>query len=183
MELITDDCSLFIEMRIIIIANGHFDHFKNDRAVMLLGDILIAADGGVRHLQKLGLTPNVLIGDLDSLSPAEEANLENAGTEIIRHPTDKDETDLELALLHALKLGADEILLFAALGERWDMTFANILLLADPRFARVNVRVFSEKEEMFVIHSGEREPFKANLAIRFPCSPSVGTRWASPYRV
>jgi thiamine pyrophosphokinase len=96
------------------------------------GDWLIAADGGLRHLLALGLAPNLLIGDLDSVDPAERATLEARGIQLQVHPADKDETDLELALRYARAQGAREILVAGAIGGRLDHTLANIALLALP---------------------------------------------------
>jgi thiamine pyrophosphokinase len=80
----------------VIFANGQVP----DRALDELRpeDWLIAADGGARHCVRRGLTPHVLIGDLDSLEASERYHLERAGVEQILHPARKDHTDQELAL-------------------------------------------------------------------------------------
>jgi len=53
--------------RIIIFANGDLPNPEKARALIHADDLIIAADGGTRHALALGLTPNVIIGDLDSL--------------------------------------------------------------------------------------------------------------------
>ncbi len=86
------------------------------------GDYLIAADGGLRHLQALGLSPDAIIGDFDSLGYAPE----NAAV----FPVEKDDTDAMLAVKKALDLGFSEILLYGALdGPRLDHTIANLQTL------------------------------------------------------
>ncbi len=115
--------------RIVIFANGELPDLEAARAVVQPTDTLIAADGGAKHCRALGLTPHILIGDFDSLSPADLATLEAAGVRIIRHPARKEQTDLELALDLALAEGAKDILILGALGGRWDQTLANVLLL------------------------------------------------------
>lgn len=99
------------------------------------GDWIVAADGGARHCLAAGLTPALVVGDLDSLAPADRARLEAAGARFEQHPRDKDETDLELALLSAVRAGAGFIGVLGALGGRLDMTLANLFLLAHPALA------------------------------------------------
>ncbi len=95
-------------------------------------DFLIAADGGHRHLEALGLLPHLVIGDLDSLPDGEQQALTRAGVEIKTFPPEKDETDLELALLEAVDRRFKSILVVAALGGRLDHTLGNLSLLAAP---------------------------------------------------
>jgi thiamine pyrophosphokinase len=78
----------------------------------------------------LGITPALIVGDLDSLSAADVLYWNEQGVQFIRHDQRKDETDLELALLRAQGLGRNEALVLGALGGRWDQTFANLLLPA-----------------------------------------------------
>jgi thiamine pyrophosphokinase len=84
-------------------------------------DFIIAADGGSHHCKSLGITPNVIIGDFDSLDLKDVNTYRQAGVEIIQHPTHKDETDLELALLLATKHDITHVFIIGALGDRWDM--------------------------------------------------------------
>ncbi len=120
-------------MRAVIFANGELANPASVLAGLRPDDWIIAADGGSRYTHALGLTPHVLIGDLDSVTPGERARLESAGCELIVYPVRKDATDLELALRLALTR-AGEVLIFGALGARWDQTLANLLLLASPDF-------------------------------------------------
>ena len=115
-------------MRAVIFASGVLNHLPDARTIMRSDDLVIAADGGARHCLSLGITPSFVIGDLDSLRNDDLNALRIAGAKIIRYPTKKDQTDLELALRLAIDLGASEILVLGALGARWDMSMANILL-------------------------------------------------------
>ncbi len=137
-------------MRVIIFANG--DYLPQGEP--LPSDVLIAADGGARHLMKLGLTPGLVIGDLDSLCAFERVALEEAGAEIIAYPPRKDQTDLELALKKAREFHPDEIVIYGALGARWDMTFANLLLLAHPTLGCQNVRLIDGSQELRLLRGG-----------------------------
>ncbi|HLC33461.1 MAG TPA: thiamine diphosphokinase [Anaerolineales bacterium] len=121
-----------VHERAVIFANGEVTDPLAVRARLRSGDWLIAADGGLRHVQALGLAPHLLIGDMDSVDPAEREALEQQGAQLLVHPTDKNATDLELALLHAQAQGARDLLVVGAFGGRLDQTLANIALLALP---------------------------------------------------
>ena len=138
-------------MRAIIFANGELPNPQGVKELLRPGDLVIAADGGTRHALAAGVTPDVIIGDLDSLSPDKQASVEAAGTQIIRFSPDKDKTDLELALLHVVQGGATEAIILAALGGRLDQTMANVLLLARPELENIDVRIVEGAQEAFLI--------------------------------
>ncbi|MEA1976951.1 MAG: thiamine diphosphokinase [Chloroflexota bacterium] len=91
---------------------------------------VIAADGGSRHASTLGLEIDLLVGDLDSIEAAQRETLRAQGTQFDQVQAEKDETDLELALLRAVEQGATEIAVVGIVGNRLDMVMANIHLLA-----------------------------------------------------
>jgi len=135
--------------RALIVANG----WLNRPTEIPHYDFLIAADGGTHHCLKLGLHPDYVVGDLDSLDEQVLAALKSGGTQIIQYPTRKDYTDLELALQQALHLGATEIIILAALGARWDQTVANLLLPA--ALPQVRIWLVDGAQELTFIHSEE----------------------------
>ena len=139
-------------MRAIIFANGEFPHPQTARDLLRPGDLVIAADGGTRHALTADVIPQIIIGDLDSIAPADQTRAENDGARIIRFSPRKDETDLELALLYAARQGATEIVVLAALGGRLDQTIANVLLLSLPELEGLDVRLVSGAQEAFLIH-------------------------------
>lgn len=131
---------------VIIFANGELPELKKARELIHSGDFLIAADGGVRHALSLGLTPDVVLGDLDSLP----VDFIPAGvTKMIKFPADKNETDLELAIVHALSQNPEKIVIVAALGGRFDQTLANISLLSGHYLSGVDIRIDDGVEEIF----------------------------------
>lgn len=98
--------------------------------------LVVAADGGARGATRLGLAIDRWVGDGDSLSEDELAGLAAAGIPIERSPVEKDESDAELALVAAIRLGATDLTILGALGgERVDHALANIALLAHPALA------------------------------------------------
>ncbi len=135
----------------VILANGDRPEPTTAHRLAAQADLLIAADGGARHALALGLTPHVVIGDLDSLTTDQEAQLRAAGTTFIVHPPAKDETDLELALRHAAAQNADPIIVLGALGGRLDQTLANILLLTLPALTGHDVRLVEGSQTAFLI--------------------------------
>lgn len=95
--------------------------------------LVVAADGGARHAESLGVRIDVWVGDGDSIDAAALAALAESGVEIEHAPPDKDETDTELAIHAALARDAGGVLLVGATGgARIDHEFANIALLATP---------------------------------------------------
>jgi thiamine pyrophosphokinase len=100
------------------------------------------------------LLPERVIGDFDSLTEDELDRLAQRGVLLDRHPTHKNETDLELALLHAVSAGNEEIVILGALGGRLDQTVANIMLLAMPQLTHCKVLIASGEEQTFLIRPG-----------------------------
>ena len=97
-------------------------------------DLVIAADAGAAEALRLGWHVDVLVGDLDSVAPGDVERIAEAGGEIERYPTDKDATDLELALDRALDSGVDRVVVAGGDGGRLDMVLANALLLGSDRW-------------------------------------------------
>jgi len=142
-----------VTMRALVFANGVFSDPQQAQDLVRPDDLVIAADGGARHALAIGVTPQVVIGDLDSLSTDDLARLERAGARVERYSPRKDETDLELALQYAAREGATEIIILAALGGRLDQTIANLLLLALPELESVDVRIVDGAQEALLIRS------------------------------
>jgi len=142
-------------LRAIIFAGGKLAHPDQDLSSLQADDWIIAADGGAHHCLALGLAPKVAIGDFDSLTPDELHSLESAGTEVIRRPRHKDETDLELAVRLAAEHGADEVLILGGLGERWDQSLANLLLPAAPGLERLKLRLVDGPQEVTSLRGGQ----------------------------
>ncbi|MFZ5813871.1 MAG: thiamine diphosphokinase [Bacillota bacterium] len=116
-------------MRVVIFSAGQVYDYERVRRLIGAPDLVICADGGIRHALALGLTPGLILGDFDSADPAVLARLEAAGTPVQRVPVEKDQTDTHLALEEAVRRGAGEILLVGGAGSRLDHTLANLLLL------------------------------------------------------
>jgi thiamine pyrophosphokinase len=139
--------------RILIFANGQLPDVARARTLVKPDDYVVCADGGTRHALALGLTPDLIVGDLDSLSDDDRRRVEKANVKIIRYPHDKDETDLELAIGRALQQNPSSLLIVAGLGFRLDHTLGNISLLADARLAALDCRLEDGLDEVFFCRS------------------------------
>lgn len=135
-------------MHILIFANGIITDYAVCRAYLPSAELIICADGGTMHTRQLGIVPNVVIGDLDSLNIAGRYRLKETETEFIQHSAQKDETDLELALRYAVDYGATEITIFGALGGRIDQTLANCYLLTMKELRGVRVKIIEANQEI-----------------------------------
>ena len=105
-------------------------------------DFLIGVDGGSKLVARLGRKPDLIIGDLDSLPQPPK------GVPIIKYPTDKDQTDSELALNYAIKEGFKEILLVGFLGKRLDHMISNLFLAAT---AKASISIIDHNQQLFFV--------------------------------
>jgi thiamine pyrophosphokinase len=162
----------------VIFANGELLDPAGARELALRADVLVAADGGARHIRACGLHPGLVIGDLDSLTESEVEALRDGGSEILRFPVEKNETDLELALLETVRRGYDRIRVVAATGGRLDQLLANVFLLALPELFGCDVRLVDGPEEAFLIRgTGEIIGKPGEIVSLLPLfGPAVGIR-------
>ena len=136
--------------RIIIFANGELPDLEKARTLLRGGDYIICADGGTRHALALGVTPDLIIGDMDSVERGQLQKLQEAEVSMELFPHDKNETDLELAIQRAVEMNPVQIIIIAGLGGRLDQTLANIALLTDIRLSNMDIRLDDGVEEIFV---------------------------------
>ena len=125
-------------MRVLIVLSGDVRSDSGALAWLDRCDRVVCADGGARHLRRLGRLPDLLVGDLDSAQPDDVAWMTRQGVELHQYPVAKDATDSELAVLAALEFldnqadrSAQELVLLGAFGSRPDHVLANQLLAAD----------------------------------------------------
>jgi len=140
-------------MRAIIVAGGSVE--ENETGVNVKADdLVIAADGGTLVATQLGLEPQVVVGDMDSLPPEIRTELAERGCQFVFHSPRKDETDTELAIRYALEAGAQEIILLGAIGDRLDHSLANILLLAMPQLGQVPATILAGDTQVWLLRAG-----------------------------
>jgi thiamine pyrophosphokinase len=126
---------------------------------------VIAADGGVRHALTLGLTPDLIVGDFDSARADDLERL--AGVAHERHPADKGELDLELALSAAWERGATEVAVLGAFGGRLDQSLAALLIAARERRSGRRISLHGDGADVRLLVAGERLPLEVPSGTTF----------------
>ncbi len=115
--------------------------------------VVIAADGGLDHARAAGVDPDVLVGDLDSISAIGLA-WASEHAEVVRHPIDKAATDTELAIAHAATYAPARILLVAGQGDRLDHAVAALGALGAPALATVaSLEAWWGSDQLHVVHA------------------------------
>lgn len=110
-------------MRAIIFCNGDIDDYSGLKE-RCADSLVICADGGIRHAERIGIMPDVIIGDNDSRQSAYEG-----AKEIFVYPTRKDYTDTQLCVDCAIERGCNKIELLGGMGGRHDHEYSHYCLM------------------------------------------------------
>ena len=143
-------------MQTLIFANGDFCLFESLESLVLQVDLIIAADGGAAHCENIGIVPHIVVGDCDSIGADLLERYRQEDVKIFRHPIEKDATDLELALDLACEKGTCQVCLLGALGGRWDMSLANIMLAAQGKYREIDIFLVGDDCRMRILHPGRQ---------------------------
>ncbi len=146
-------------MNCVIFANGPLAMDVLDAQEIRRFDLIIATDGGAVHCHSHALTPDIVVGDMDSIPDWLLNELRLLDVEIHVFPQRKDQTDLELAIDLAVERGAGEIVILGALGERWDMSISSVMLLASPRYAGIRMTLKTGTTTLFCLKGPARHLF------------------------
>jgi thiamine pyrophosphokinase len=142
-------------MKAVIIANGNIKDYNYFSKIINQADLIICADGGANHLKKMDISPHVIIGDFDSMDLKNNSYYKTNEIKIIKHPSEKDETDTELAALFAIKQKCNDLTFIGATGTRLDHTLANIFLLkkiiSRSLKKKIQCRILDDNNEIFLI--------------------------------
>jgi thiamine pyrophosphokinase len=142
-------------VKAIVVAGGNAA--PEDAARLSGAEMVIAADSGAEWLDSLGVLPDLLVGDMDSIDPALFERLAERRVEVETHPSEKDASDVELAVSRAVNRGAGEVLILGALGGgRLDHELANLLLLVDRRWHAIQLRIVRGGTSVQVLRGGSR---------------------------
>lgn len=139
----------------LIIANGYLADGAAVQAAIAASDYIIAADGGADHARHLGVVVDLVVGDMDSITDDTLAHNRTAGVEVMEFPAEKDQTDLEIALLEAAaRRPSSAIRIVGGLGNRLDQTLANIYLLTMQKLDAFDVRLVSGEQTIWYVQAG-----------------------------
>lgn len=146
-------------MKIAVIAGGEWDAAWGKGQLQEV-DFLVCADSGGDAALAAGRVPDLLIGDLDSISEAGLSEIRRSGVKIEQYPQAKDETDLELALKDAITkaraAGEKDILLYGASGGRIDHFLGNVALMLKAAFQGLRLILKDPQHEVWVLHGKQR---------------------------
>ncbi|MCK5696352.1 MAG: thiamine diphosphokinase [Desulfobacula sp.] len=138
-------------MKCIIIANGDLEYTNNIHRLIKNAQLIISADGGARHLRALNILPHIMIGDFDSISPADKLFFKKKHVKILIFPSRKNHTDSELCVSWALENNATDITLLGVTGTRMDHTLANIFLLKKLAKLHIPARILNKNNEIHIV--------------------------------
>ena len=139
--------------RALVLAGGSLDATGRLRRFAREADVVIAADAGVRHAEPLGVEPDLIVGDFDSV----DAKLLDRWPDVPRqrHSTDKGELDLELAIEEARNRGFARIDVMGALGSRLDQSLAAVLICARLHRDGVACRLLGNDSDVYPLAAGD----------------------------
>jgi thiamine pyrophosphokinase len=144
-------------MQFLIMANGEYGDLDWYRDRALGFDRVFCADGGAGVARSLGIVPDMVVGDLDSLSPADRDCMAGAGVPFSIHPAEKNRTDTQLALELATAEGAAGITIWGGTGSRLDHTLSNLFSAAgvvvrgiDVRFETPDMNIYFVRDRLVV---------------------------------
>jgi len=140
-------------MRAVVFANGVIQKINLVKPLIRKKDLIVSADGGLRYIRSLSLTPKLIIGDLDSINHDDIEYLKDIEIEILKFPTDKDQTDLEIALRELIERGYKDILVIGALGGRIDQTLANLGLMSSISNDDIRIEFDDGQEHIMLIRN------------------------------
>lgn len=135
---------------IVIVANGLFPEGRQALDLLHSADQLICCDGAADKLIAYGLTPHVIVGDMDSVSPEVSARYAS----IMHRSGDQENNDLTKAVHYCIEKGYPSVSILGATGIREDHTLGNISLMLE-YYPRIEVQMLSDYGMFFLVRSGE----------------------------
>ena len=138
---------------VVIVAGGIFQNreFLMQEISKIDDPFIICADGAARYVAYFDIVPDMIVGDMDSIEEEMLNDLIQRGSKVHMYREDKDESDTQLALQHAMDMEPGEIVIFGALGGRIDHSLANISLLVMAAEKDIPAKIVDESCELFLV--------------------------------
>lgn len=156
-------------MQAAIFANGVIEDYAMISLKASQCQTIIAVDGGIEHCLNLGMMPDILIGDMDSIDTALLDELPHLKQ--IKYPKEKDESDLELALDYCNLDLFEKVTIFGGLGGFLDHTLANLFLL--PRYGK-KLSLASDTQTVVLLETGINTLTHPSNQLSFSLLPIYG---------
>ena len=150
------------DRKVVILANGLFPKAWQGLDLLKAADQLICCDGAADKLIAMGMSPHVIVGDMDSLS----GEVREQYASIIIHSDDQESNDLTKAVHYCIDKGYSSVSILGATGLREDHTLGNISLMME-YYPRIEVQIISDYGIFFLVHSGEQVRSKVGEKISF----------------
>ena len=141
--------------RCVIIGGAEIENYDRVRAQLRTDDFYVFCDSGLKHMEGLGVKPDLIVGDFDSYEKPE------LDVETIVLPREKDDTDTFFAAKEMVRRGYEEFLLVGVIGGRLDHTLVNLSILLMLDTAGKNAKAIDDFSEMQVLSAGVDQPGRA----------------------
>lgn len=141
--------------RCIIVGAAQINNYQQIKKYFNNDDFYIFCDGGLNHVDSLGVIPNLIIGDFDSHVRPEADIVNGNKIEVIQLPHEKDWTDTYFAAMEAVKRGFEDIILIGVIGQRFDHSLVNISVLLYLKEQNKNALIIDDYSEMLLV---EKDP-------------------------
>lgn len=148
--------------KIVILANGLFPTARRSLDLLKAADLLICCDGAADKLIAKGMSPHVIIGDMDSLS----SEVSELYASLMIQSDDQETNDLSKAVHYCIEKGYPSVTVLGATGLREDHTLGNISLMME-YYPRIEVQIISDYGVFFLTQSGEQVPTFVGEKISF----------------
>lgn len=152
-------------MKGIIISSGSIKNYKLLESIARTQDFVLCADGGVDHILQTSILPDLVLGDLDSISRSGLKLIKDKNIPIEKHPSIKDSTDTELAVDYLIEKGFKDITLMGVTGSRQDHTMANIFLLNYLHERKIKAKIVDDNNIIYLIDNYIELEFKKNYYV------------------
>lgn len=138
-------------MRFIVMANGVYGDLSFYKQYLTGHETILCADGGANHAYSMGVVPDIIMGDMDSILPEVKDHFVSQKVTFKKFPRRKDFTDTQLVLTKAAEMGASEIILWGTLGGRLDHTLSNLLAGIEMAQRGIKIRHLSPRLAVYLV--------------------------------
>jgi thiamine pyrophosphokinase len=138
-------------VKFLVMANGFYGDLRWYKNHMDRFDRIICVDGGAGQARRLGIIPDWIVGDMDSISEEDREYMKKAGVDFKIYPAEKDDTDQQLALKLAEEKGAANISVWGGTGSRLDHTFSSLCSAGSLAAKGIDIRFEAPDLTIYII--------------------------------